>query len=210
MLDRPALLRYQVRTTSGELVPLSSIATVTQTVQPNALTNFQQLSSATLSGVPFPGRTMGEVTAFMEGKAKELLPQGMTFDYQGESRQFVQEGNTLAIAFLIRNFPTGFGALAPAFRQVDEELDRAARVAGAGRWTAIKDVTLPLTKGALVKRRVGTVKALELMQKDRWDQPLLRELSQAMADASICGLGQAAPNPFDCVIRYFPHELEGA
>ena len=56
----------------------------------------------------------------------------------------------LAIAFLIRNFPTGFGALAPAFRQVGEELDRAARVAGAGRWTAIKDVTLPLTKGALV------------------------------------------------------------
>ena len=55
-----------------------------------------------------------------------------------------------SIAFLIRNFPTGFGALAPAFRQVGEELDRAARVAGAGRWTAIKDVTLPLTKGALV------------------------------------------------------------
>lgn len=55
--------------------------------------------------------------------------------------------------------------------------------------------------------RVGTVKALELMQKDNWDQPLLRELSQAMADASICGLGQAAPNPLMSVIKFFPQEI---
>ena len=45
------------------------------------------------------------------------------------------------------------------------------------------------------------------MQKDRWDQPLLRELSQAMADASICGLGQAAPNPLMSVIKFFPQEI---
>ena len=55
--------------------------------------------------------------------------------------------------------------------------------------------------------RVGTVKALELMKKDQWDQPLLRELSQAMADASICGLGQAAPNPLMSVIKFFPKEI---
>ena len=58
--------------------------------------------------------------------------------------------------------------------------------------------------------RSGTAKALALMEGPRWDTPLLGELSQVMRDASICGLGQAAPNPFDCVIRYFPHELEGA
>jgi len=58
--------------------------------------------------------------------------------------------------------------------------------------------------------RSGTAKALTLMQEPRWDAPLLGELSQVMRDASICGLGQAAPNPFDSVIRYFPHELEGA
>ncbi len=55
--------------------------------------------------------------------------------------------------------------------------------------------------------RVGTVKALQLMQRDTWDSALLEELSQAMADASICGLGQAAPNPVRCVIKYFPHEI---
>jgi formate dehydrogenase len=56
--------------------------------------------------------------------------------------------------------------------------------------------------------RVGTAKALNLMQAPRWDQPLLEELSVAMADASICGLGQAAPNPVRCVVKHFAHEIE--
>src|SRR6266700_2010301 len=56
--------------------------------------------------------------------------------------------------------------------------------------------------------RVGTEKAVGLMAKPRWDLALLNDLSQAMADASICGLGQAAPNPIACVLKYFPHELE--
>jgi NADH:ubiquinone oxidoreductase subunit F (NADH-binding)/NADH:ubiquinone oxidoreductase subunit E len=56
--------------------------------------------------------------------------------------------------------------------------------------------------------RVGTEKAVGLMAKGRWDVALLNDLSQAMADASICGLGQAAPNPIACVLKYFPHELE--
>jgi len=55
--------------------------------------------------------------------------------------------------------------------------------------------------------RVGTAKALALMDEKRWNQPLLGELSQAMMDASICGLGQAAPNPVQCVMKYFPHEV---
>jgi NADH:ubiquinone oxidoreductase subunit F (NADH-binding)/NADH:ubiquinone oxidoreductase subunit E len=56
--------------------------------------------------------------------------------------------------------------------------------------------------------RVGTVKALHLMNAATWDRPLLEELSQAMADASICGLGQAAPNPVQSVLKYFPREVE--
>jgi NADH:ubiquinone oxidoreductase subunit F (NADH-binding)/NADH:ubiquinone oxidoreductase subunit E len=55
--------------------------------------------------------------------------------------------------------------------------------------------------------RVGTAKALALMQQPRWDKPLLDELSRAMMDASICGLGQAAPNPLLCVMKYFPNEV---
>ena len=55
--------------------------------------------------------------------------------------------------------------------------------------------------------RVGTAKALQLLQQPKWNQALLAELSQVMIDASICGLGQAAPNPVLCVMKYFPHEL---
>ena len=56
--------------------------------------------------------------------------------------------------------------------------------------------------------RVGTAKAVTLMQEKSWNQPLLQELSQAMMDASICGLGQAAPNPALSVMKYFPQEVK--
>jgi len=56
--------------------------------------------------------------------------------------------------------------------------------------------------------RVGTAKALDLIREPQWDLEALEDLSAVMRDASICGLGQAAPNPVDCVIRYFPHELK--
>ncbi len=55
--------------------------------------------------------------------------------------------------------------------------------------------------------RAGCEKAVKLMQADAWDQPLLEELCQAMADASICGLGQAAPNPIRLTMKHFPDEV---
>jgi formate dehydrogenase len=55
--------------------------------------------------------------------------------------------------------------------------------------------------------RVGTAKAVALMERDAWEQPLLDDLSNVMIDASICGLGQAAPNPFLCAMKYFPQEF---
>ena len=94
------LRRYQMRTAAGALVPLSSIATVEQSIQPNALTSFQQLNSATLSGVPFPGRTVGEAIDFLKGVARQKLPEGFSYDFQGESRQYVQEGSTLVVTFV--------------------------------------------------------------------------------------------------------------
>jgi formate dehydrogenase beta subunit len=55
--------------------------------------------------------------------------------------------------------------------------------------------------------RVGTEKAAKLMAEGPWDEAVLNELSALMRDASICGLGQAAPNPLLCVLKYFPDEL---
>ncbi|MEA2989722.1 MAG: formate dehydrogenase beta subunit, partial [Alphaproteobacteria bacterium] len=78
----------------------------------------------------------------------------------------------------------------------------------------IKAVALNLMKffadescGQCTPCRVGTEKAVKLMANGPWDVSLLTELSDAMRDASICGLGQAAPNPLLCVLKYFPEEL---
>jgi formate dehydrogenase len=58
--------------------------------------------------------------------------------------------------------------------------------------------------------RLGTRKALQIMQADAWDADLLMDLGAVMRDASICGLGQAAPNPVECLMRYFPDEFAEA
>jgi formate dehydrogenase len=79
----------------------------------------------------------------------------------------------------------------------------------------IKAVALNLMKffedescGQCTPCRVGTEKAVKLMERGPWDPALLAELSTLMRDASICGLGQAAPNPLLCVLKYFPEELK--
>ena len=78
----------------------------------------------------------------------------------------------------------------------------------------MKDVALNLMRffedescGQCTPCRVGTEKAVKLMNQPQWDQTLLGELSKAMADASICGLGQAAGNPINSVLKYFPEDL---
>ena len=95
------VMKFHVRAADGTMVPMASFMTVGQSVQPNGLATFQQLNSAMLQGVPFPGRTIGEAVEFLREKADEIMPQGMAYDFKGESRQFVQEGNTLAITFAI-------------------------------------------------------------------------------------------------------------
>ena len=94
------LTRYQLRAANGELVPLSAVASVSEEVQPNALTSFQQLNSATVSGVPFPGRTLGEALDFLKAKSQEIFPEGYSYDFQGDSRQYEQEGNALVAVFV--------------------------------------------------------------------------------------------------------------
>src|SRR5262249_4591510 len=94
------LTQYYVATASGQQVPLSTIATLEQGTDPNALTHYNQLNSATFSAVPMPGVSMGQAVAFLEKTAKELLPPGFSRDYLSESRQYVQEGNQFAITFV--------------------------------------------------------------------------------------------------------------
>lgn len=88
-----------LRNPRGDMVPLSTIITPIPTVKPNALAHFQQMNSATIQAVTMPGTTLGQGLAFLQEKAKQLLPKGFALDYAGQSRQFIQEGNSLVFAF---------------------------------------------------------------------------------------------------------------
>ncbi len=88
-----------VRTHNGTTIPLSTFATITPSVQPNSLTQFNQLNSATIQGLPMIGKTMGEVINWLETEAAKALPKGVTYDYAGQSRQFLEEGNALLYTF---------------------------------------------------------------------------------------------------------------
>ena len=92
--------QLQIKTASGQLIPLSTVVKVTKTTQPNVLSRFQQLNAATISGMMMPGHSIGEGLAFLEQKANALLPNGMSYDFSGESRQFIQEGNALVYTFI--------------------------------------------------------------------------------------------------------------
>ncbi len=97
-LSPEALGSYYVATSTGQQVPLSTVVKIETATDPNALTHYNQLNSATFSAVPMPGVTMGQAVDFLEGLAKKL-PAGFSHDYLADSRQYVQEGNQLAITF---------------------------------------------------------------------------------------------------------------
>ncbi len=95
----PQLLStYYVPSLTGAQIPLSTVVSIVTGTDPNALTHYNQLKSATFQAVAMPGVTMGTVVNFLEQQAKNL-PAGFSHDYLADSRQFVQEGNQLAVTF---------------------------------------------------------------------------------------------------------------
>jgi len=100
-LTAEMLKDYYVRTGTDELVPLATVATLQRNVEPSDRTQFQQLNSITVEGVPFPGVTLGDALAFLEQQAVEVLPKGYDYDYKGESRQYAQEGGALIITLML-------------------------------------------------------------------------------------------------------------
>ena len=98
--DLKQLRNIHIKTSSGKLVPLSTIVTFQQATQPSSLNQFQQLNSATLEAVPIPGVTMGQALTYLQNTAHHLLPRNMSYDYSGQSRQYEQEGNAMMYAFI--------------------------------------------------------------------------------------------------------------
>jgi multidrug efflux pump len=93
------LALINIRASNGALVPLSSFISFTKNNVPATLNQFQQLNSATIQAVPMPGVTQGEALKTLEGIAAEIFPKNMNYDFGGQSRQLVQEGDALLFAF---------------------------------------------------------------------------------------------------------------
>jgi multidrug efflux pump len=98
-LNPEEILNYYIKTATGALVPLSTVAQLVKKIVPESLNHFQQVNSATISAVAFPGVSMGNALNAMKTIADEILPQGYYIDYGAQSRQFIKEGSSLILTF---------------------------------------------------------------------------------------------------------------
>jgi multidrug efflux pump len=93
------LLDYPIASINAQPVPLSTIARIRTETVPETLNHFQQLNSATLSGVQAPGVSQAEALSYLRSLAARTLPSGYTIDYAGPARQFVQESTGVMATF---------------------------------------------------------------------------------------------------------------
>ena len=92
---------YYVRAAAGNLVPLAGLVSFAHSIEPTQRAQFQQLNSVTINGVMASGVTIGEAIEFMEAQAAVLFPREFSYDYVGESRQFIQQGSALILTFFL-------------------------------------------------------------------------------------------------------------
>lgn len=97
-LSPESLEGYYVPSNTGQQIPLTTLVSIKTETDPNALTHYNQLNAATFQAVPMPGVTVGKAVEFLEQQARNL-PKGFSHDYLADARQYVKEGNQLAIAF---------------------------------------------------------------------------------------------------------------
>ncbi|WOJ96162.1 efflux RND transporter permease subunit [Congregibacter brevis] len=98
-LTQSELEKYYLRTTGGDLVPLSSVISLQTRVEPNTLSQYQQLNSTTIQGMMMPPNTLGDGLSFLELQLAEIAPRGFRVGYTGASRRYVQESATFPILF---------------------------------------------------------------------------------------------------------------
>lgn len=90
---------YTITTDLGQSVPLDSVVSLKIGTQANELYHFQQLNAATLSGLMMPGKSLPDGLQFLQQEATKIFPAGFSYDYAGQSRQVIQEGNTMLYTF---------------------------------------------------------------------------------------------------------------
>ena len=100
-VDQDRLADYQVRSSSGELIPLSNLVTFEQAVEPSKRTQFQQLNSLSVEGIMMPGISLGTALGYLQSTAQEIMPSNVRWDYAGQARQFTQQGSALVTTFFM-------------------------------------------------------------------------------------------------------------
>lgn len=100
-LTKEWLARYYLRTSSNDLIPLSTIITLRQVVEPNARRQYQQLNSSTIQGMMLPPNTLGDGLAFLNKTLAEVGPSGFRAGYEGQSRRYIQESGGFITLFAV-------------------------------------------------------------------------------------------------------------
>ena len=100
-LTKDELERYYLRTDSEELVPLSAVVTLDSRIEPNTLSQYQQLNSTTIQGFMMPPNSLGAGLEFLEQKLYEIAPAGFRVGHTGASRRFVQESASFPMLFAL-------------------------------------------------------------------------------------------------------------
>ncbi|OLQ78204.1 transporter [Photobacterium proteolyticum] len=100
-LNPESIKGYYVRAADGNAIPLGSLITIDVVAEPRSLPHFNQLNSATIGAVPAPGTAMGTAIDWFQNDAASQLPSGYQYDFMGEARQFVTEGNALYMTFAL-------------------------------------------------------------------------------------------------------------
>ncbi len=97
-LNPSSILDFNIKTPNGTMIPASTVADIKYSIVPESINRFQQLNSATISGVT--GSSDGEILEYLRNTLKEVAPSGYTVDYSGQSRQFMKESGGTAVTFL--------------------------------------------------------------------------------------------------------------
>src|SRR5579863_592906 len=113
-LNPTQVLDYYIHTPDGSIIPASTVTHIEHKVVPESINHFQQLNSATISGVIVPGVSQGEVLDFLRKTTMQAAPAGYSVDYSGQSRQFVQESGGFVVTLLFATIIV-FLALAAQF-----------------------------------------------------------------------------------------------
>lgn len=92
--------QLNVRTGTGQLIPLSNIASINQTIEAQSLNHFQQLRAATISASLAPGYTLGQALTYLQSIAKKNLPKNIQYDFEGQSRQLEQASGAMEETFV--------------------------------------------------------------------------------------------------------------